>query len=299
MRRGVLDAGGFPLEFPVMSLGETLMRPTTMLFRNQAAMDVEESIRANPFDGVVLLMGCDKTTPALLMGAASCDLPTIGVSGGPMLNGKFRGEDIGSGTHVWKFTEMLKTGEMKLEADMIEAESCMSRSAGHCMTMGTASTMASMVEALGIGLPTNAAIPAVDSRRSVLRAHGRPAHRRRWCTRTCGCRRSSRKQAFENAIMVNGAIGGSTNAVVHLLAIAGRIGVDADARRLGPPRPRHAVPRRPDAVGPLPDGGLLLRGRAAGRDPRDRRAPAQERADRQRPHAVGERARTRSTTTRR
>ena len=110
---GVLDAGGFPLEFPVMSLGETLMRPTTMLFRNQVAMDVEESIRANPFDGVVLLMGCDKTTPALLMGAASCDLPTIGVSGGPMLNGKFRGEDIGSGTHVWKFTEMLKTGEMK------------------------------------------------------------------------------------------------------------------------------------------------------------------------------------------
>ena len=167
VRRGVLDAGGFPIEFPVMSLGETLMRPTTMLFRNQCAMDVEESIRANPFDGVVLLMGCDKTTPALLMGAASCDLPTIGVSGGPMLNGKFRGEDIGSGTHVWKFTEMLKTGEMT-EGDMIEAESCMSRSAGHCMTMGTASTMASMVEALGIGLPTNAAIPAVDSRRKVL-----------------------------------------------------------------------------------------------------------------------------------
>ena len=137
VRDGVLDAGGFPLEFPVMSLGETLMRPTTMLFRNQAAMDVEESIRANPFDGVVLLMGCDKTTPSLLMGAASCDLPTIGVSGGPMLNGKFRGEDIGSGTHVWKFTEMLKTGEMKF-ADLVEAESCMSRSAGHCMTMGTA-----------------------------------------------------------------------------------------------------------------------------------------------------------------
>ena len=139
VRDGVLDAGGFPIEFPVMSLGETLMRPTTMLFRNQAAMDVEESIRANPFDGVVLLMGCDKTTPSLLMGAASCDLPTIAVSGGPMLNGKFRGEDIGSGTHVWKFTEMLKTGQMK-PADMIEVESCMSRSAGHCMTMGTAST---------------------------------------------------------------------------------------------------------------------------------------------------------------
>ena len=206
-----------------MSLGETLMRPTTMLFRNQVSMDVEESIRANPFDGVVLMMGCDKTTPALLMGAASCDLPTIGLSGGPMLNGKFRGEDIGSGTHVWKFTEMLKTGQMN-EHDMIDAEACMSRSAGHCMTMGTASTMASMVEALGMGLPTNAAIPAVDSRRKVL-------------ARMCGRRivemvhenlkmsKILTRDAFENAIMVNGAIGGSTNAVVHLLAIAGRMGV--------------------------------------------------------------------------
>ena len=223
VRDGVLDAGGFPLEFPVMSLGETLMRPTTMLYRNQAAMDVEESIRANPFDGVVLMMGCDKTTPSLLMGAASCDLPAIGLSGGPMLNGKFRGEDIGSGTHVWKFTAMLKTGEMK-EEDMVEVESCMSRSAGHCMTMGTASTMASMVESLGMALPTNAAIPAVDSRRKVLaRLTGR---------RIVGMvqedLRMSRilvKEAFENAIMVNGAIGGSTNAVVHLLALARRIGV--------------------------------------------------------------------------
>jgi dihydroxy-acid dehydratase len=223
VRRGVLDAGGFPIEFPVMSLGETLMRPTTMLFRNQVAMDVEESIRANPFDGVVLLMGCDKTTPALLMGAASCDLPTIGVSGGPMLNGKFRGEDIGSGTHVWKFTEMLKTGRMK-EADMVEAESCMSRSAGHCMTMGTASTMASMVEALGIGLPTNAAIPAVDSRRKVL---ARMAGRRivEMVHEDLRMSKILTKEAFENAIMVNGAIGGSTNAVVHLLAVAGRIGI--------------------------------------------------------------------------
>ena len=219
----MLDAGGFPIEFPVMSLGETLMRPTTMLFRNQVAMDVEESIRANPFDGVVLMMGCDKTTPALLMGAASCDLPTIGISGGPMLNGKFRGEDIGSGTHVWKFTEMLKTGAMK-ESDMVEVESCMSRSAGHCMTMGTASTMASMVEALGIGLPTNAAIPAVDSRRRVL---ARMAGRRIVDMVREDLRMSKilTKDAFENAIMVNGAIGGSTNAVVHLLAIAGRIGV--------------------------------------------------------------------------
>jgi L-arabonate dehydrase len=223
VRRGVLDSGGFPIEFPVMSLGETLMRPTTMLFRNQVAMDVEESIRANPFDGVVLLMGCDKTTPALLMGAASCDLPTIGVSGGPMLNGKFRGEDIGSGTHVWKFTELLKTGQMK-EADMVEAESCMSRSAGHCMTMGTASTMASMVEALGIGLPTNAAIPAVDSRRKVL---ARTAGRRivEMVHEDLKMSKILTKQAFENAIMVNGAIGGSTNAVVHLLAIAGRVGI--------------------------------------------------------------------------
>src|SRR3954452_11462187 len=234
VRRGVLDAGGFPLEFPVMSLGETLMRPTTMLFRNQAAMDVEESIRANPFDGIVLLMGCDKTTPALLMGAASCDLPTIGVSGGPMLNGKFRGQDIGSGTHVWKFTEMLKTGEMT-EADMVEAESCMSRSAGHCMTMGTASTMASMVEALGIGLPTNAAIPAVDSRRKVL---ARIAGRRivKMVDEDLRMSKIATREAFENAIMVNGAIGGSTNAVVHLLAVAGRLGVQLtldDWDRLG------------------------------------------------------------------
>ena len=234
VRRGVLDAGGFPLEFPVMSLGETLMRPTTMLFRNQAAMDVEESIRANPFDGVVLLMGCDKTTPSLLMGAASCDLPTIGVSGGPMLNGKFRGEDIGSGTHVWKFTAMLKTGEMN-EADLIEAESCMSRSAGHCMTMGTASTMASMVEALGIGLPTNAAIPAVDSRRKVL---ARMAGRRivEMVNEDLVMSKILTREAFENAIMVNGAIGGSTNAVVHLLAVAGRVGVNLtldDWDRLG------------------------------------------------------------------
>lgn len=234
VRDGVLDAGGFPIEFPVMSLGETLMRPTTMLFRNQVAMDVEESIRANPFDGIVLLMGCDKTTPALLMGAASCDLPTIGVSGGPMLNGRFRGEDIGSGTHVWKFTEMLKTGAMR-EDDMIEAESCMSRSAGHCMTMGTASTMASMVEALGVGLPTNAAIPAVDSRRRVL---ARMAGRRIVAMVHEDLRLSKilTREAFENAIMINGAIGGSTNAVVHLLAIAGRVGVSLsleDWDRLG------------------------------------------------------------------
>ncbi|MDH3912616.1 MAG: dihydroxy-acid dehydratase, partial [Rhodospirillales bacterium] len=167
VKRGVYEMGGFPLEFPVMSLGETLMRPTTMMFRNLVSMDVEESIRANPIDGVVLLVGCDKTTPALLMGAASCGLPTLALSGGPMLNGRFRGEDIGSGTHVWKFDAMVKAGEMTM-ADFMEAESCMSRSPGHCMTMGTASTMASMVEALGMGLPANAAIPAADSRRNTL-----------------------------------------------------------------------------------------------------------------------------------
>jgi dihydroxy-acid dehydratase len=223
VRRGVLDAGGFPLEFPVMSLGETLMRPTTMLFRNQAAMDVEESIRANPFDGVVLMMGCDKTTPSLLMGAASCDLPTIGISGGPMLNGKWRGQELGSGTHTWKFTEMLKRGELS-ECDMVDAEAGMSRSAGHCNTMGTASTMASMVEALGMGLPTNAAIPGADSRRKVL---ARMAGRRivEMVNEDLRISKILTRQAFENAIMVNGAIGGSTNAVVHLLAIAGRIGV--------------------------------------------------------------------------
>src|SRR5258708_28168103 len=253
VRDGVLDAGGLPIECPVMSLGETLMRPTTMLFRNQAAMDVEESIRANPFDGVVLMMGCDKTTPALLMGAASCDLPTIGLSGGPMLNGKFRGEDIGSGTHTWKFTEALKLGTMTL-SDMPEAEACMSRSAGHCMTMGTASTMASMVEALGMGLPTNAAIPAVDSRRKVLaRMTGR-----RIVDMVHEDLRMSQiltKEAFENAIMVNGAIGGSTNAVVHLLAIAGRVGIKLsldDWDRLG----RGSS----SPVNPMPTGKALIGG---------------------------------------
>ncbi|MCC6377814.1 MAG: dihydroxy-acid dehydratase [Burkholderiales bacterium] len=223
IKAGVLEAGGFPLEFPAMSLGEPVMRPTAMLFRNLASMDVEESIRANPFDGIVLMMGCDKTTPALLMGAASCDLPTIGVSGGPMLNGKYHGTDVGSGTLVWQMTAKLKTGEWK-EEDMVEAEACQSRSAGHCMTMGTASTMASMVESLGMGLPGNAAIPAVDARRKVL---CRMAGRRivEMVREDLRISKILTREAFENAIMVNGAIGGSTNAVVHLLAIAGRIGV--------------------------------------------------------------------------
>ncbi len=224
VKRGVYEMGGFPLEFPVMSLGETLMRPTTMMFRNLVSMDVEESIRANPIDGVILLVGCDKTTPALLMGAASCDLPAIAVSGGPMLNGRFRGEQIGSGTHVWKFDAMVRAGEMDMQ-EFMDAEACMSRSVGHCMTMGTASTMASMVESLGIGLPTNAAIPAADSRRNVL-AH--MAGRRIVELVEADVKMSDiiTREAFENAMRSNGAIGGSTNAVIHLLALAGRLGVE-------------------------------------------------------------------------
>ena len=223
VKRGILEAGGFPLEFPVTSTGETLMRPTAMLFRNLVSMDVEESIRANPIDGVVLLVGCDKTTPALLMGAASCGVPTLALSGGPMLNGVYRGERIGSGTHVWKFDAMVKTGEITLE-DFLGAEACNARSSGHCMTMGTASTMASMVEALGIGLPTNAAIPAADSRRKTLaQIVGRRivgmVHEDITITKILT------REAFENAIRVNAAIGGSTNAVIHLMAIAGRLGI--------------------------------------------------------------------------
>jgi L-arabonate dehydrase len=223
VKRGVYEAGGFPLEFPVMSLGEAQLRPTAMLFRNLASMDVEESIRGNPIDGVVLLMGCDKTTPSLMMGAASCNLPTIGLSGGPMLNGKFRGEDIGSGTGVWMMSEMVRAGQMTQE-EFIEAESCMNRSHGHCMTMGTASTMASMVEALGMALPENAAIPAVDGRRNRLaQLTGRRIVQMVKDNLTMD--QIMTRKAFENAIKVNAAIGGSTNAVVHLLAMAGRMGV--------------------------------------------------------------------------
>src|SRR6476659_5005155 len=224
VKAGVLESGGFPLEFPVMSLGETLLRPTAMLYRNLASMDVEESIRGNPIDGVVLLMGCDKTTPSLVMGAASANLPTIGVSGGPMLNGKWRGQELGSGTGVWSMSEQVRAGTLKL-ADFFEAESCMHRSHGHCMTMGTASTMASMVEALGIGLPGNAAYPAVDGRRNVLaRMAGRRAVEMVHEDLTLS--KILTRQAFENAIKTLAAIGGSTNAVIHLIAIAGRIGVE-------------------------------------------------------------------------
>jgi L-arabonate dehydrase len=223
VKRGVWEAGGFPLEFPVMSLGESQLRPTAMLFRNLASMDVEESIRGNPMDGVVLLMGCDKTTPSLLMGAASVDLPTIGLSGGPMLNGKFRGAEIGSGTGVWQMTELVTAGKMPL-SEFFEAESCMNRSKGHCMTMGTASTMASMVESLGVGLPGNAAIPAVDARRSTqAQLTGRRIVQ--MVREDLRLSKILTRPSLENAIFCNAAIGGSTNAVIHLLALARRVGV--------------------------------------------------------------------------
>src|SRR5688572_28123232 len=223
VKRGVYEAGGFPLEFPVMSLGETQLRPTAMLSRNLASMDVEESIRGNPIDGVVLLMGCDKTTPSLLMGAASCDLPTIGISGGPMMSGRFRGKQIGSGTGVWQMSEDVRAGNMSKE-EFTAAESCMHRSKGHCMTMGTASTMASMVEALGVSLPGNAAIPAVDAQRYRLaQLSGRRIVE--MVHEDFVLSKILTRKAFENAIMANAAIGGSTNSVVHLLAIAGRLGV--------------------------------------------------------------------------
>ena len=234
VRRGVYEAGGFPVEFPVMSLGEPLMRPTTMLFRNLVSMDVEETIRANPLDGVILLVGCDKTTPALLMGAASCDLPTLAISGGPMLNGRFRGRNIGSGTDVYKFSDEVRAGTMS-EEEFLEAESCMNRSTGHCMTMGTASTMASVVEALGLGMPGNAAIPAADARRMKL-AHEAGRRAVEMVREDLRMSRVVTRKALENAIRVVGAIGGSTNSVVHLLAIAGRLGVDLtleDWDRLG------------------------------------------------------------------
>ncbi len=234
VKRGVYEAGGFPLEFPVMSLGETIMKPTTMLWRNLASMDVEETIRANPLDGIVLLTGCDKTTPSTLMGAASVDLPTIVVPGGPMLNGKFRGKDIGSGTFTWQLSEGIKAGTLTRE-DLIEAESCMSRSAGHCMTMGTASTMATMVEALGLTLPGASAIPAVDSRKKVM-AHLSGNRIVEMVKEGLKMSDILTREVFENAIKINSAVGGSTNLMIHMLAIAGRIGVDltlGDFDRLG------------------------------------------------------------------
>ena len=223
VKRGVWEAGGFPLEFPTISLGEQFMKPTTMLFRNLMAMDVEESIRANPLDGVVLLCGCDKTTPAQLMGAASADIPAIFVTGGPTLSGNYKNKPFGTGTDGRKIFDLYRTGQVS-EEEMIEIEGCMVRSAGHCTVMGTASTMASITEALGMTLPGCAAIPAVDSRRyAIAEQSGK---------RIVGMVREDLKPSkiltrasFENAVMVDMAIGGSTNAVVHLLAIAGRAGV--------------------------------------------------------------------------
>ncbi|MBB4955779.1 dihydroxy-acid dehydratase [Agrobacterium vitis] len=234
VKAGVWEAGGFPVEVPVFSASENTFRPTAMMYRNLAALAVEEAMRGQPIDGAVLLVGCDKTTPSLVMAAASTDIPSIVVTGGPMLNGYFRGERVGSGTHLWKFSEAVKAGEMTQE-EFVEAEASMSRSSGTCNTMGTASTMASMVEALGMALSGNAAIPAVDSRRRVM---AQLSGRRIVQMVKDDLKPSDimTKEAFENAIRVNGAIGGSTNAVVHLLAMAGRVGIDLtldDWDRLG------------------------------------------------------------------
>jgi dihydroxy-acid dehydratase len=251
VKRGILEAGGFPVEFPVFSNGESNLRPTAMLTRNLASMDVEESIRGNPMDAVVLLVGCDKTTPALLMGAASVDVPTIVVSGGPMLNGKLDGKSIGSGTAVWQLHEQVKAGEISMHK-FLAAEAGHSRSAGTCNTMGTASTMACMAEALGTTLPHNAAIPAVDARRYVL-AHMSGMRIVDMVWEDLRLSKILTKEAFENAIRVNAAIGGSTNAVIHLKAIAGRIGVDLeleDWTRIGR--------GQPTVVDLLPSGRFLM-----------------------------------------
>src|SRR5882672_7466293 len=222
VKHGIYEAGGFPVEFPVMSLGETLIKPTAMLYRNLVSMDVEESIRANPLDGVVLLCGCDKTTPSLVMGACSVNIPTVVISGGPMLKGHWKGKHIGT-SDVWRFDVAHKLGEIT-DKEFIEAEACMARTQGHCAVMGTASTMAVMVEALGLSLPNNAAIPAADARRKVLaQLSGRRIVD--MVKEGLTLSRILTRQAFENAIMVNAATGGSTNFVIHLLAIAGRIGV--------------------------------------------------------------------------
>ncbi|MFJ3709044.1 dihydroxy-acid dehydratase [Streptomyces sp. NBC_01387] len=234
VKRGVLQAGGFPLEFPAMSLGEPFLRPTSMLYRNLAAMEIEEQIRANPLDAVVLLTGCDKTTPAALMGAASAGVPAMVFTGGPMLNGRFQGRDVGSGTDIWRMTEELRAGTISQE-EFTEFESSLNRSAGHCMTMGTASTMACLTEALGMMVPGGSGLPAVDARRGTL-AEETGARAVELATSDLTPRRIMTREAFENAIRINAAIGGSTNAVVHLLAVAGRLGVPLaldDFDRLG------------------------------------------------------------------
>jgi dihydroxy-acid dehydratase len=251
VKRGVWQAGGFPLEFPTMALGETLLRPTAMLYRNLLAMEAEELIRANPLDGVVLLSGCDKTTPGLLMAAASVDVPAIMVTGGPKLNGKYQGQEVGSGTHVWKFEEEMLAGRMT-ESECAIAEVCMARSDGHCMTMGTASTMASMAEALGMQLPYSASWPAVDARRyeTAQRAGQLIVEHVEHELRPS---QIMTREAFENAIRVNAAIGGSTNAVIHLMAIAGRLGVELTLEDF------DTLPRDiPTLVNLMPSGKYLM-----------------------------------------
>ncbi|MFZ9331831.1 MAG: dihydroxy-acid dehydratase, partial [Chitinophagaceae bacterium] len=223
VKKGVIAAGGFPLEFPVMSLGETLIKPTAMLYRNLASMDVEESIRANPMDGVVLLCGCDKTTPSLVMGACSVNIPTIVVSGGPMLTGRYEGKNIGT-SDIWRFADAVRSGDMSQE-QLTVAEACMCRSQGHCAVMGTASTMACMVESLGLTLPSNAAIPAADSRRKVLAQYS-GSRIVEMVKEDLKLSDILTKEAFQNAIRINAAIGGSTNFVIHLIAIARRIGIE-------------------------------------------------------------------------
>jgi dihydroxy-acid dehydratase len=251
VKRGVWEAGGWPLEFPTMSLGESLLRPTAMLFRNLMAMQVEEMLRANPLDGVVLLSGCDKTTPAMLMAAASVDIPAIMVTGGPMLNGKYKGADVGSGTDLWRFEQELEAGRIT-EEECLFAEGCMARSNGRCMAMGTASTMACMAEALGMQLPGSAAWPAVDSRRYVI---AQQAGRRitSMVAEQLLPSQIMTRPAFENAIRVNAAIAGSTNALIHLLALAGRLGVElslADFDELARPVP--------SLVNLMPSGKYLM-----------------------------------------
>ena len=280
VKRGVLQAGGFPREFPVMSLGESLMKPTTMLYRNLMAMDVEESIRSYPLDGVVLLTGCDKTNPASILGACSANIPTIVVTGGPMLNGHWRGKELGSCSDCWHYHEELRGGRIS-EQDFTEIENAMSRSNGHCMTMGTASTMACVTEALGLTLPGGAAIPAVDSRR----AHLAEAAGRQIVELVEHDLRPSdilTRAAFENAIRALHAISGSTNAIIHLIAYAGRLGIELPLSLFDELCATHAMARRPQARRRPPDGGLLLRRRAAGGARADPRPAASRRADRHR-----------------
>lgn len=251
VRRGIQQAGGFALEFPVLSLGEPLMRPSTMLYRNMMAMELEELCRANPLDAVVVLTGCDKTTPAALMGVASVDLPAILLTGGPMLNGRFRGRAVGSGTDIWRMTEAFRAGEVSQE-EFTEFESCLNRSPGHCMTMGTASTMASLTEALGMQLPGAAALPAVDSRRMVL-AEDTGARAVELAAEGLRPSQIMTRAAMENALVVNAAIGGSTNAILHLLALAGRLGVPLSLNDID--RISRAIPLLVDL---MPSGRFLM-----------------------------------------